>query len=189
MLLVHIFSGLQRYWDNIKKPVKTAFLYRAKSRLLWGLRRHLKIGPGAQGYDFFVLPCVLLYTYLNVYCCTTSCYNAAHLCGRKKDHFDPQKGTPKKASFLALTNPLDSYLHLGCSCFYANRIATWSYKYPPSLLVIMLGSCCVTKSYGFVYGLLRVLMWEPVSGRARVWRIVRGAPHLVYKRLWVITCR
>ena len=87
---------------------------------------------------------------------------------KKKDYFDPQKGTPKKASFLALTNPLDSYLHLGCSCFYANRIATWSYKYPPSLLVVMLGSCCVTKSYGLVCALLCEVVWEPVRARSRM---------------------
>ena len=130
-----------------------------------------------------MLHCVLL-------CNLLTCVVALHLVTmlricvvEKKDHFDPQKGTPKKASFLALTNPLDSYLHLGCSCFYANRIATCSYKSPPSLLVMMLGSRCVTKSYGLVYGLLRVVVWEPVRGRARAWRVVRGAPHLVYKRL------
>ena len=133
--------------------------------------------------------CVAVPTYQRVLLHNILLQCCAFVWSKKKDHFDPQKGTPKKASFLALTNPLDSYLHLGCSCFYANRIATWSYKYPPSLLVIMLGSRCVTKSYGLVYGLLRVVVWEPVRGRARAWRVVRGAPHLVYKRLWVATCR
>ena len=35
--------------------------------------------------------------------------------------FDPQKGTPKKASFLALANPMDSYLALVMLMFNAKK--------------------------------------------------------------------
>jgi len=38
--------------------------------------------------------------------------------------FDPQKGTPKKASFLALANPMDSSPSLAMLMFNAKRIAT-----------------------------------------------------------------